>query len=511
MGGLGSRATVPESHGKAPRLVEARAHERFRSDAGSFGMTRCPMAPCRDRLLVVTEPFGPIAPPSQRAVGPYQLEAEIARGGFGVVYRARHASTGRPAAVKVLHADLFHDFGSIARFEREAKVVLSLSHPGIVEILEHGQADDGRPFIAMELLSGESLESLLARARTLSADDTLDILLCLADALSAVHDKGVIHRDIKPSNVFVAEGRPKGRVVLLDFGIAKLLAAEGPALTTSRAAIGTIPFMSPEQVRGDAVDARSDVYSLAALTYMMLTGEPPFGTRLSHVLRQIHLHARPEAPSLRAPVRPELDIPILAALAREKEARPPSARAFVDSLCVALGSAGSELPEVPEGVSLRSALAVFVTLRPSSHSAPAGDLGVFDAQESALTIARSELVAAGLIAIVEKAQSLVAVSAQPPDSALAERVVAACERAHRRILERSRDLVTVGMAAHAGDLHLGEGGVLLPSGLLDAGSWASSGMRGVLVSGALLPYLNVSLEAAPSAPGFFFRRDARAT
>jgi serine/threonine protein kinase len=173
--------------------------------------------------------------------GGHPLEKEIARGGFGIVYRARRADSGLPFAVKVLHADLFDDPSSTLRFEREAALVLSVPHPAIVKIHECGRLEDGRPYLAMELLTGESLDDRLTRAGRLPIEQVLGILEPLASALAAVHAHGIVHRDIKPPNVFLAEGRPESEVVLLDFGIAKLLASEGPALTTSRAALGTIP------------------------------------------------------------------------------------------------------------------------------------------------------------------------------------------------------------------------------------------------------------------------------
>ena len=175
-----------------------------------------------------------------------------------------------------------------------------VDHPAIVEVLEVGRFEDGRPFFVMELLQGVTLQQHLRARGRLPVDEVLEILEPLCDALGAAHQKSVIHCDIKPSNVFLSVRDGRRRVVLLDFGLAKLLDATGP---------------------NGAVDARTDVYALGVLAYRMLTGYPPFDNAPYLVMHHMHLHARPPRPSSRAPVNPAFDEVILRALAKAPAAR----------------------------------------------------------------------------------------------------------------------------------------------------------------------------------------------
>jgi serine/threonine-protein kinase len=456
----------------------------------------------------VRTPFDPDSRPGPalpRTAGSYRLDEEIARGGFGVVYRATHASNGLHFAVKVLHAELSGNASSALRFEREAAVVLSLLHPNIVKTHEWGRLDDGRPYLVMELLAGESLEARLKRMGTLPVEEALSILEPLAGALAAVHGRGIVHRDIKPPNVFLADGRAEGRVVLLDFGIAKLVAAEGPALTSSRATVGTIPFMAPEQIRGEPLDLRADVYALAALAYAMLTGKAPFGAQVTAVLRQIHLHARPPRPSERAPVDPALDEPLLAALARDPRDRPASAPAFVEALRASVQPGSPAHGALPAGALERPALAVFAEVRAGPAALAEGDALLLDALETSLPIVWAELSPAGLVALGETATTLLAVSTSPPDAAFSAQVVAACVRAYRRIMDgpaRGRPL-EVGIAVHVGALHVNEAGAILSSGLADTKSWSPAGLCGVAASRAALADEPGDREPVALATGFY--------
>jgi serine/threonine-protein kinase len=421
--------------------------------------------------------------------GEHRLDAEIARGGFGTVYRATHLPTGAQAAVKILHKELFDDPSQTLRFEREAAVVLKLPHPHIVKVHECGRIADGRPYIVMELLAGESLDKRLAKEGRLSAEEALDILGALASALANAHAHGIVHRDVKPSNVFLAEGRASGRVVLLDFGVAKLLADQGPTLTASRATLGTIPFMAPEQIRGEPIDTRADVYALAALAYAMLTGKPPYGDQATAVLRQLHLHARPKKPSERAPLDPALDEPILRALDPDPSKRPASTTALVASLAEALQHAAPKRPPSASqpDVALRPALVVVAELRADSMD---GDEELFDALEASLPIVAAELSRMGLVMLRETSTNLFAVSTEAPNETFWARVLDACLSAHRRFRHgpgRS-GRVKLLVVAHEGALHVSQEGTLLASGLVDIASWMPtvSPFGGVVASKAAL-------------------------
>ncbi|MEZ4296831.1 MAG: protein kinase [Polyangiaceae bacterium] len=502
----------------------------------------------------------PVAP---LTAGSYLLGEEIARGGYGTVHRARHADTGLPAAVKLLHADLFEDPDAAPRFEREASVVLALSHPGIVRTHSWGRTADGRPYLVMELLQGESLADRLRARGRLPIEEALAILDPLASALAAVHAAGIVHRDIKPPNIFLAEDRPEGSVVLLDFGLAKLLATEGPALTSSRVALGTIPFMAPEQVRCEPLDPRTDVYALAAVTYTMLTGSPPFGARPTGVLRQIHARARPPLPSEQAPLDSALDAPLLAALSRDPEARPPSAAAFIASLRDALAGRIqpiSTLPSpaplairpAPEAPATRTAnatppapatptpshpssalddsppaetaihpraaasaplatasaplaVAVFARASLTDEAASEHDEVVAEALESTLPILRTELAAAGLIPVQETTSTLLALSESPLGTPATDDILSACARALREVMSdphRSR-LIALSIAVHTGPLDRHPSGALLQTGLLDPRTWAPPAAQGVVASHSALGESAREKEPIPGQDGYF--------
>ncbi len=223
----------------------------------------------------------------------YEVVAKLGEGGMGEVYRALDTTLGRHVALKLLPPDLARDPVRIDRFRREARTVAALNHPHIVTIYSVEQdAATGAHFLTMELVEGESLDRQL-RANGLPASKLLDLAGTLADALAAAHDKGIVHRDLKPGNVMMTAD---GRVKVLDFGLAKSNdpawaagAETETALRTSDGVVmGTVPYMSPEQVEGRELDARSDVFSLGVLLHEAATGSRPFrGTSSAALLSSI--------------------------------------------------------------------------------------------------------------------------------------------------------------------------------------------------------------------------------
>jgi serine/threonine protein kinase len=254
----------------------------------------------------------------------YLLRERLGQGGSGTIYLAEHITVKRKIAVKVLHHELSQDDLAVERFRREATTVAEIDNEHIVEVLDFGRTDDGRLFLAMELLEGETLGAALRRERQLPVDKVLDVLVQVGEALMEAHAMGYVHRDLRPANIFLARRRGReGFVKILDFGLAKLVEREGEAATTTLGmTFGDPCYMSPEQARGDPFDRRADIYALGCMAYEMLTGRPPFvGKKVFEVLTQ-HLESPVAPPSrLRPDVPLWLDALILRALSKRADER----------------------------------------------------------------------------------------------------------------------------------------------------------------------------------------------
>ncbi len=223
-------------------------------------------------------------------ISQYRVLREIGHGGMSTVYEAEDTLLGRKVALKVIAESLLRDENAIARFEREARAAAALDHPNICTVYELMEYN-GRPVIVMELLEGETLRQTMRRG-VVPLDNVIDIGIAVADALEAAHQKGFVHRDIKPGNIMVT-GR--GQIKLLDFGLAKSADADAPDEGTDPddgAIGGTTQFMSPEQTRGEALDPRSDLFSLGVVLYELATGERPFtrqsGMATMEAIRTVH-------------------------------------------------------------------------------------------------------------------------------------------------------------------------------------------------------------------------------
>ena len=260
-----------------------------------------------------------------RALGPYRVDARLGAGGMGVVYRAHDTRLGRPVAVKLLPATLARDAGAHARLLREARTVAALDHRHLASVYDVGETDDGRLFLAMAFYDGETLEDRLARA-PLDAERATRLALQIADGLGAAHRAGIVHRDVKPANVMLVGDAEAPSVRVLDFGIA---ATEDAALTQPGHSAGTALYMSPEQMRGEPADARSDVWALGAVLYEMLSGRRPFRGAYAAAIGYAVLHEDP--PPLDG-VDPDLAVVVQRCLAKDPADRYASMDAVAEAL-----------------------------------------------------------------------------------------------------------------------------------------------------------------------------------
>ncbi|MEZ6066626.1 MAG: serine/threonine-protein kinase [Planctomycetaceae bacterium] len=257
---------------------------------------------------------------SPSALGPYQITGELGSGGMGTVYLARHRDSGEQVALKVLAASMSREPGFVARFHREIEVLQQLSSPYVVKLLDHG-VDGETYYFAMEYVDGETLTDRLEREKRIPWRRAIEIGVQICRALKSAHNTGVVHRDLKPSNLLLTTN---GDVKLTDFGVAQLFASS--RLTATGGMIGTAEYMSPEQAAGKRVGKASDIYSLGAVMYVMLTGRPPFTGKSTVDILQQHRFGLFDSPRRFNPEIPRwLDEVVCQCLEKEPEKRFPDA------------------------------------------------------------------------------------------------------------------------------------------------------------------------------------------
>jgi len=311
----------------------------------------------------------------------YHILKKLGEGGMGTVYLAEHVKMGRKSALKVMNPGMNTDPDSIARFNREASNASRLSHPNICGIYDFGETPEGLIYLAMEFIEGSSLTSLIEKGGSLPAPRAASIVHQTADALQVAHDAGIVHRDLKPDNIMVARNRDGSDLVkVVDFGIAKASSSDAQKVTKTGMVVGTPEYMSPEQLAGDKLDGRSDIYSLGLVAFNCLTGALPFAAETAQEAMIMRLTDHPRTLAQVAPEKPwpeALQVTLDRALARDASDRYTSAAQFgrdfaaaiadmpmtqaVEAKTAVLGAvkAGAEVPQtrVAEG-------------RPSAATAP---------------------------------------------------------------------------------------------------------------------------------------------
>ena len=312
--------------------------------------------------------------------GRYEMGRVIGRGGMAVVSQARDLRLGRDVAVKELRIDLASDPTFQARFRREAQASAGLNHPNIVSVYDTGEEEDPRsgvgvPYIVMELIGGRTLRDVLREGRPILPRRALEFTQGVLDALSYSHKAGIVHRDIKPANVMLT---PAGSIKVMDFGIARAVSDTSATMTQTAAVIGTAQYLSPEQARGETVDARSDIYSAGCLMYELLVGRPPFQGDSPVSVAYQHVREAPVPPSqLDGEITAAMDAVVLRALAKDPDARYQTAGEMRDDIGRILGGQRVRAtlpPPVPPLVAPAAAAATTQVLSEGSAATMGGTL-----------------------------------------------------------------------------------------------------------------------------------------
>jgi serine/threonine protein kinase len=304
----------PELHRAVAALLQADAEADARLapiDSALFG------ASCRSDALGL----------AGRTVAHFRLHEALGSGGMGAVYRADDTRRGRAVALKFLLPHHNLDSSARARFLREANAIAMLDHPNLCTVYEFGTTDDGRLFMALALYDGETLRSRLGRDGRVSVREAVEIARQIAAGLHAAHSAGFVHRDLKPANVMLL---PDGSVRILDFGLAK---ARDHSLSTTSVRLGTVSYMSPEQIRAGEIDGRADLWALGVVIYEMLTGRKPFRGDERISIADAILHHAPEPPSMYRHALPDaLDGLVLRLLQKDRTRRHATAEDLLREL-----------------------------------------------------------------------------------------------------------------------------------------------------------------------------------
>ena len=309
----------------------------------------------------------------------YHIIKKLGEGGMGAVYLGEHVKMGRKSAIKVMNPSMASDPDAISRFNREAANASRISHPKVCQIYDFGETPDGTIYLAMEFIEGVALTGIIEREGALPALRAVRILKQAADALAAAHELGIVHRDLKPDNIMIVQGKDGADIVkVVDFGIAKAVAGDeaGQKVTKTGLVVGTPEYMSPEQLSGDKLDGRSDVYSLGLVFYRMLTGVLPFQADSA---QETMIKRLTDEPMSLAAARPDITFPpdlqavLDKALARMPDDRYPNAAQFGRDAEAAVG--GPQLPRTRVGEPAATAATQLMDRVAAHKGVPSGRKG----------------------------------------------------------------------------------------------------------------------------------------
>ena len=407
-------------------------------------------------------------------VDDWVVASELGSGGFGAVYAARHRRTGEICALKLLHAHLMSSAEMVARFQREIRLIQLLDHPSIVRLVASGALADGRPYLCMELVDGDELGAVITSRGHLTPAEALDVLDPLCDALALAHARGVIHRDVKAGNVIVCGD---GRIVLLDFGIAKLSDAFATELTATSQSLGTPSCMAPEQIYGRRTDARTDVYGVGALLFHMLTGQQPLVDASPTMTQYLHLHARRPRVSSVVPMPTRFYDIVIRAMAIDPAERFGDTRELL-AVARAAVRASAFYPAVQE----TDASAILATVG-DRGGAVALDAATLADLEAAMPHVERLLGEHGFALTIDLGATALFAGRLAPGDAVTAALATWAEL--QRVARHPR--VQISLCVHHGQL-LHAGGELQPSPLLRPSTWeVPEGIEGVWVTRAIAP------------------------
>lgn len=342
-------ARLEPVHPPAPAAEPPASHARiFESISPAEARATTPRAPGAAPPFVPPQPLDASRLAGQVLDGRYHVSRKIGEGGMSFVFLARDSVSGENVAIKILSPSLIRDQIAMARLRREAALAGRLAHPNVCHIMRLGETPQGLVYVVMPFIEGELLCDRNIRMGQLPLDVTARFVCDMAAGLHVAHELGIIHRDLKPENIMICK-RPDGseRAVVMDFGLAKerQVGPEVQKLTATGIVLGTPEFMSPEQLRGKALDSRTDIYSLGLMTYEMLTGQLPFTGRTQQDVMIARLKSEPTP--IRA-MRPDLDLPagvekvLLKSMQRDPEQRYRTAPEFAAALAAAASGQSGE-------------------------------------------------------------------------------------------------------------------------------------------------------------------------